>query len=128
MNAGRTSDKRTENTRTRSPEGRMSASSLSMAMSFDDDAIMCSPSWYDSGMASRRRYGLKQMTIVNYARKMTSPHHSLVAHFAQLHQQIHKLFILYNDWLAKLNRQRRSNTYGCSVHSRSVEVGWPNGT
>jgi hypothetical protein len=37
----------------------MSASNLSMAMSFDDDAMMCSPRWYGSGIASRKRYGLK---------------------------------------------------------------------
>lgn len=35
-------------------------------------------------------------------------YYSLIAHFAQLHQQIHKLFILYNGRLAKLDGQRHS--------------------
>ena len=45
----------TENIRTRSPVGRMFLSSLSIAMSFDEDATMCSPRVYGWGIASSSR-------------------------------------------------------------------------
>jgi hypothetical protein len=48
----------TEKIRARSPLGRMSARSLSMAMSFEEEATTCSPIMYGEGDASSSMYGL----------------------------------------------------------------------
>jgi hypothetical protein len=46
-------------------------------------------------------------------------HRSLIAHFTQLHQQVHKLLILCKGSLAEL-KNKVLNTHGCSGHSRFV--------
>lgn len=48
----------TENIRARSPFGRISARILSMAMSFEEEATICSPMMYGEGDASFSIYGL----------------------------------------------------------------------
>jgi hypothetical protein len=56
-------------------------------------------------IVSRRRYGLKGTSHVNHTVEGSDEQRcSLIAHFAQLHQQVHELLILYNGSLAKLDR------------------------
>jgi hypothetical protein len=56
-------------------------------------------------IVSWRRHGLKGISRVNHTVEGSDEQRcSLIAHFAQLHQQVHEHIILYNGSLAKLNR------------------------